>query len=125
MSNQHISAIVTFLFEIQLITQLYHWKTKSFARHKASDEFGVVIKSLIDKFVESYMGKYNVVPNIENINIKYDVLNDDKISEYYSTCRDKLINFNNHIKKEDSDLLNIRDELLAETNKLLYLFTLK
>ncbi len=30
-----------------------------------------------------------------------------------------------HLKESDTDLMNIRDEMLGDLNKLLYLFTLK
>ena len=33
--------------------------------------------------------------------------------------------FPKHVGKDETDILNLRDELLAAVNRLLYLFTLK
>ncbi len=37
--------------------KLYHWQTKSFARHKATDDLTAALDLAIDNFVEVYMGK--------------------------------------------------------------------
>jgi len=39
--------------------KLFHWKTTSFAAHKASDELYSSLNSNIDKFVEVLLGKLN------------------------------------------------------------------
>ena len=50
--TQEISEIVRFFFTLQLNIKMYHWNTTSYARHKATDDFGGKLLSLIDKFVE-------------------------------------------------------------------------
>jgi hypothetical protein len=53
-------------------------------------------------------------------------LNDLNIVEFLQTAKNRLIGFNNELSKEkDSDLLNLRDEMLGSINKLAYLLTLE
>jgi hypothetical protein len=48
------------------------------------------------------------------------------VDEYITTVIEFLISFDNvYNEKIDSDLLNIRDEMLAEFNRLKYLLTLQ
>lgn len=120
--------IVT-MFLIMLNTiKLYHWRTYSYATHEATDDLYADLNKYVDEFVEVMMGKMdnrNKILNINLVNINIHHNNNDfkKEIEYYKNF---LINLDNHFKsKGDSDLLNIRDEILASLNKILYLMTLK
>lgn len=117
--------IIQVFFHMLLNIKLYHWETKMFSRHKASDELHGSLSDLIDKFIEVYMGRYNRPEFNGSFNIKVKELNDSNIIEVLH----KYIKFLKHdiskyVKDSDTDLLNIRDEILAEFNKTLYLFTL-
>jgi DNA-binding ferritin-like protein len=39
--------------------KLYHWKTKSYASHKATDELYTKLNDLFDQFTEILLGKLN------------------------------------------------------------------
>jgi len=124
MSNQEIiNDTVKFFFSLQLNIKMYHWNTTSFSRHKATDEFGEKLLSLIDKFVEVFIGRYKVKPSSSNIKIDSDFLTDDGSEKLLIKSREYLEYLSKVIK--DSDLLNIRDELLSEVNQTLYLYQLK
>jgi hypothetical protein len=114
-------------FEMTNTIKLYHWKTTSYAEHKATDELHERISGHVDKFVEVLLGK--MTPN----RIQYK-----KTTTPISDCSDKAT-FNNHIirfrgilielpslldAKNDTDLINIRDEMIADINQFLYLFSL-
>lgn len=117
--------IVTIFFHMMLNIKLYHWETTSFSRHKASDELHGNLSGLIDNFVEVYMGSYNRPKFTSGFTIKVKQLNDSNITpvldEYNKFLKHELPKF---VKESDTHLLNIRDEMLAEINKTLYLFTL-
>ena len=105
--------------------KLYHWQTTNFARHKATDELHGELTDLTDQFVEVYMGRYGR-PQFPNgfrlgINELSDDNADDMIKEYIDYLKADLPKY---LKEDDTDLLNIRDEMLANLNKTLYLFTL-
>jgi hypothetical protein len=49
---------VNFFFGMREQIKLYHWQTKMYSRHKATDEVLEKLDKLIDMFVEVWMGKY-------------------------------------------------------------------
>ena len=121
--QENLNEIMKFLFTIQLINKLYHLNTTSFARHKASDAFDDSLQGHIDRFAETYIGRYNVKPVVSSIKIDQDFISDDGIARLYMQVRTYLENLNRMFT--DPDLLAIRDDLLADVNKSLYLFQLK
>jgi len=121
--QENLNEIMKFLFTIQIINKLYHLNTTSFARHKASDAFDDSIQTHIDRFAETYIGRYNVKPVVNSIKIDQDFTTDDGIVRLYIQVKTYLENLNRFFV--DPDLLAIRDDLLADVNKSLYLFQLK
>ena len=120
--QEDFNEMIQFFFTLQLLNKLYHWNTTSFARHKATDGFGSQLSDLVDKFVEVFIGRYKIKPQVYKVNLNPDYLTDSGIVNLFEQTRKYLESMNGKISH--SDLLNIRDELLAEVNKMLYLFTL-
>ena len=118
---------VAFFFQMRTQIKLYHWQTRLYSRHKASDDVLEKLDEHIDKYVEIYIGKYGrpkmdastnttTVQNLsEGSIIKY-------IHKYIAYMNTVLVK---RLKKDDTDLLSIRDEMVGELNQLLYLFMLK
>jgi hypothetical protein len=115
--------IVSTFFNMREQIKLYHWQTRSFAEHKATDDLIVKLDTNIDTFVEVYMGRYGrphvrktlpvknlTVPGIRGFIAKSGVWLSTKLPHM--------------VKRTDTDLLNIRDEILADLNQIKYLFTL-
>lgn len=121
-SQSNFNDIVNFFFHLQILNKLYHWNTTSYSRHKATDNFNGKFLELVDKFTEVFIGTYNMKPQITEIIINKDFLTDNGIQKLFIFTRKYLISFNN--MSLSSDLLNIRDEILAEINQTLYLFNL-
>jgi hypothetical protein len=123
MEQENLNKIVKIYFTLQLLTKLYHWNTTSYSRHKATDEFLGSFTAKIDKFTEVYIGCYKVKPLVSNIKLEDNFINDDGIVQLFEQFREFLNDLNNY--GLGSDLLNIRDEILADINQALYLFRLK
>ena len=105
--------------------KIYHWKTHSYATHKATDELYSKLNKDIDKFVEVLLGKdESRIKMIEKrINV-FDYSNTGDFKEKIYKYRDFLTGLNNHFnEKKDSDLLSIRDDILVDINQFLYLMT--
>ena len=115
--------IATKLVEIQVQLKFFHWQTKSYARHQAYGSTYGAMDGLIDGFVEVLMGKYGRVPALP---FKLYNRNEKDIIAFIDETIGYLLNLNNVLNSQtDTDLLNIRDEMVAEFNKLRYLITLK
>lgn len=121
MSSETVLLMLTLRNQIKL----YHWQTMSFARHKGTDELVEKLDGNIDKFVEVYMGKRGRPKVGHNASLK--------IRDYHDKEAPKLLQeaiaWLSHdlpklLKKGDTDLLNIRDEIVGDLNQALYLFTL-
>ena len=127
--------IVRIFMEMLNTVKLYHWKTRSYAEHKATDELYERLNEHVDKFVEVLLGKND--KQIERLG-KIDTIRTfdsahgprargqstdfkECIYEYreFLTDLDKCFD-----TKKDTDLLNIRDEILGDVNQFLYLMTL-
>jgi DNA-binding ferritin-like protein len=110
--------------------KLYHWKTTSFAQHKATDELYSQLNESIDTFVETMLGKNGSRVNLTGTKtiplLDYNDLSDFKkeVEKYKHYLIDMS---NNEILKNGSntDLLNTRDEILGHLNQFTYLLTFK
>jgi hypothetical protein len=116
--------IVMCLLTIRNQIKLYHWQTKSFARHTATDALTTKLDETIDSFVESYMGRYGR-PKVSG-SIKLHNFSESAARTFVAAQTVYLTKvLPKKIKSTDTDLLNLRDEILAELTKVLYLFTLQ
>jgi Family of unknown function (DUF5856) len=118
--------IVVQFLEMMHTIKLFHWKTTSYPTHKATDELHGKISANIDTFVEVMLGKHGGRVNLTGV--KTIALNDyssmdsfkSEIAKYKTFLKD-LNNMLNPVN--DSDLLNIRDEILGDLNQFTYLLT--
>jgi len=122
---KNTSEIVAGLQELQNQVKYFHWQTKSYAQHQALGRVFDSITELIDTFVETLMGKYGR-PSTKGQKFEMFDLEDVNIEEWTGGVCDLLISFSDVLDDvQDTDLLNVRDEMLQEFNQLKYLLTLK
>jgi len=101
---------------------LAHWKTKSYAEHKALNEFYDSALELIDGFVEQYQGYYGGRMEIRrsdsSIRESIKALLEDQAewidNKRYSIC-----------SKDDTALQNTIDEIVRQYQSTLYMLTLE
>lgn len=123
------SIIVKFLETLNLV-KLYHWKTRSYAIHKATDELYTKLNLHIDSFVEVLLGKQGNRINLmtrKTISLK-DFNSVEEFKNEMIKFKIFLIDLNNNqvLKSmRNTDLFNIRDEILSSVNQFLYLLTFK
>ncbi len=113
------------LIAMQNQFRVFHWQTKSFAQHKAFGEAYEGLDGLIDEFVEIYQGKNGIQNPADGLKIKLENLDDnpvDMIDVFIEFLKDEL---REELDKDDTDLLNIRDEMMGLLNKTKYLLLLK
>ena len=122
------SELINCFLELLMTIKVYHWKTKSYSEHKATDELYGSLNENIDKFVEVMLGKNSSRLIFKGKSIKFsDPNTKTQIKKIIYNYRDLLeLKINNYINiNQNTDLLNIRDEILADLNQFLYLLTLK
>ena len=123
----NLSSNVNFLLQTQTQIKILHWQTKGYAIHQAFGETYSNLDALIDDFVEIYMGNYGRFSLSENEKkISIDNLTELDLTAFMKTVKSELIGMSNDLSKDkDTDLLNLRDEMLGLFNKLSYLLTLE
>jgi DNA-binding ferritin-like protein len=120
---------VTFL-EMLMMVKLFHWKTHSYATHKATDELYDSLNEHIDKFIEVLLGKTGSrIDLMSNKTISLiDLNSQESLKSKIMSFKSILVGLDNNkalSSMSNSDLLNIRDEILGDLNKFLYLLTFK
>lgn len=120
------SILINHFLELLLIVKVYHWKTHSYAEHKATDEYYKQLNENIDRFVEVMLGKKESRLNMKNKSIVFSDPSSKTefiklMNKYIELLQDKMSLYINISR--NTDLLTIRDEILADSNQLLYLLT--
>ena len=117
--------IIHAALEINAQLKLFHWQTFSYAQHKALDKIGESLSETFDKLIETLLGRYR---NFEYrpVSIQLEPYSNEniiaKIQQYvnlFSQNQCPIIN------KQDSDVQNIVEEIVADLNQLKYLLTLE
>jgi hypothetical protein len=118
---------IHFFLQLRDQIKLYHWQTRVYSRHIATDNVLGKLDKSIDSYVEIYIGKYgrpiltgkNASVTIHNLTEAGAVRLVNSALKYIQGPLSKTL------KPSDTDLMNVRDEMIADLNQLLYLFTLK
>ena len=122
---------ITIVFlEMILMVKLFHWKTHSYATHKATDELYSSLNDHMDTFIEVLLGKTGSrIDLMKQKTIKLtDLDSQEKLKSKIDDFKSYLVNLNNNkalSSMSNTDLFNIRDEILGDMNKFLYLLTFK
>lgn len=116
--------------EFSAQVKLYHWQTKNYARHIASENLYNKATKLIDEFIETYQGKHHNRLTVDRNNQTLDIgnLDDEDVTMYLTNFKGFLMEDIPEILNdgmENTDLINIRDEILTIINRTLYLFSLE
>lgn len=122
----NLNSNVNFFLGLQVQMKICHWQTKGIARHEAFGNFYSDLDPLIDKFTEQAMGKYGrFILDDETKTIQMNNLSEIDLKGLVNTVRDALVQMTEELDPKDTDLLNLRDEILGLVNKYSYLFTME
>ena len=130
MGNPGKSHIVKVFLECLNMIKLYHWKTHSYSQHKATDELSSKLHENVDSFIEVLLGKRGDRINLRHVK-RISLKDFDSVSEFkreMEKFKGYLVNLDNESALKtmsNSDIYNIRDEMLANINQFLYLLTFK
>jgi hypothetical protein len=124
--------ITVVFLEMLMMVKLFHWKTTSYATHKATDDLYTKLNANIDSFIEILLGKSGSrIDLMNNADRKFkliDLSNQDTFIREVDAFKGYLVSLNDNkamLSMNNSDLFNIRDTILGDLNQLLYLLTFK
>ena len=105
------------LFLARDVAHSVHLNTRSYAKHKALNEFYTEVVELADTFAEAYQGKYGLIGPVELQ--QADETNNvvEFLEDMAQTIMDKRYDV---VEKECTPLQNIIDEILALFYSTLY-----
>ena len=120
-----LTKIIEKFLDFQNNVKIYHWSTNSYSRHIATDKLFTQLGLLIDKFIEVYQGSRDKKLKLSGkITLSLSNKTDSNMTIYLKNFAEWLsIDIQNLLTKDDTDLLNIRDELLSNVNQTIYLFS--
>jgi hypothetical protein len=114
--------------------KLYHWRTLSYSTHKATDDLFVKLNEKVDEFMEILLGKQSsetARAAILTVGDRMGPLQTHTNNDDFKAVIKSYIAFLLHLSEEPSfntlantDLLNLRDEMVGIFNQFLYLLTL-
>ncbi len=122
MSADHIH----FFLQLRDQIKLYHWQTRVYARHIATDQMLEKLEKHIDSFVEVYIGKYGR-PRVVGKNAEITVHNMTEAGAnrmLQAALRYLQGPLTRSLREGDYDLFALRDDLMEDLHQLVYLFTL-
>lgn len=122
--------IVTMFLQMLNTVKLYHWKTSSYAQHKATDDLYSNLNESIDSFVEIMLGKNGSRVNLTGTKsiplMDYTDLSNFKTEvEKYKAFLTGMGNDAALNLSVNTDLMNGRDEILGQLNQFTYLLSFK
>jgi len=125
----YLTLVPHFLTMINTV-KLYHWRTMSFSTHKATDELFSTLNGKVDTFVETLLGKA-VRSRDALLQAPVMTLRTYTTNEEFKPVIQSYVQFLLGLSQNpvfntpaNTDLLNMRDEMVGIFNQFLYLLTL-
>ena len=118
--------IIKKLVQIQLQWRFLHWQTFGDAKHKTYGAIYEGLDGFIDEFVETMMGKYGRPEFEPEFGLMFQDISALSIQSFMDGLTEFFVGMSDQLdSRYDTDLLNLRDEMLGLINKSKYLLTLK
>jgi hypothetical protein len=109
-----IEAFSLALLNSATCAHIQHWQAKSYSTHKALGKYYKAIPDLVDRLVESYMGRHGAVGDFEE---EFEI---EKDPVRYFKALQKYVDQNRKHLPKDSEIQNTIDEILDLIDSLLY-----
>ena len=81
--NNFEKEIVVLFLEVLIMVKLFHWKTYSYATHKATDKLYSSLNEKMDLFIEILLGK---------VNNRISLMDNKTINLFDLTSKEQLVN---------------------------------
>lgn len=122
--SKMVNHVVKRLLEVMNVIKLYHWRTRSFATHEATDDLFTEFIGKMDQYVEVLLGKTDVKLNLGDFKRLHldNISNNRKMERFVKRVINEMYAIHKKMDEEmDGGLFGIRDEIVGELNKFLFL----
>jgi len=116
-SKTNFVSLVSLLLDSQRQIHIFHLQTKSFAEHKALQDYYDAIGDIVDSLVESYQGKYGIITGWKSFQSQ-DYQSTEQVINYFKTISNEIKSVYEIVK--DSYIQNQLDEIEQLINSTLY-----
>jgi hypothetical protein len=116
-TKSSLITLVSRLLDSQRQTHIFHLQTKSFAEHKALQDYYDAIGGLVDGIVESYQGKYGILTGWKSVGTQ-EYQSSEQVISYLKSLADEVTKVFSIVK--DTYIQNQLDEVTALINSTLY-----
>jgi hypothetical protein len=116
-SNDDFCEMICNILHSRNQAHVFHLQTKSFAEHKALNDYYDGVVGLFDGIVESYQGKYGIIKNFKTFKIE-QYRNNKKTISYFERLLDIIDE--NRDSVEDSYIQNQIDTVQELVNSTVY-----
>ena len=116
-SNDDFCEMICNILHSRNQAHVFHLQTKSFAEHKALNDYYDGVVALFDGIVESYQGKYGIIKNFKTFKIE-QYKNNKKTISYFERLLDIIDE--NRDSVEDSFIQNQIDTVQELINSTVY-----
>ena len=114
------------LIQVQIQFKFLHWQTHGDAKHRTYGEIYDKLGELLDEFAETMMGKYGRAEFNSEFSLMFQDISSLNMQNFLDGITEFLVSMSDQLdSRYDTDLLNLRDEMLGLINKSKYLLTLK
>jgi hypothetical protein len=108
--------MASYILHSRTQSHIFHFKTNSYAQHKALQGYYEGVIPLIDSYIEGFQGKYGILSGYKSMNYSEDI-STKNIVEYFN---DILVIIDKTLVP-DSYLKNILDSITELIRKTIYL----
>ena len=148
-TSHFIQALIHSFFTIESNVKVYHWQTKSYSRHKSTDNFLLKVLPLMDQMIEVLLGifpsvKSSLSKGLSTMPVKVRVITEhssknalsNELSNELSNGiyeEETIVKMSNELVSQlntfesrgitQTSVLNIRDSIVGEIKQMLYLFS--
>lgn len=123
--SSHAFVVVRFLHMLAQL-KVYHWQTNVYARHIATDKLIESLTEKVDRFVEAMQGNDSAHTMLSpDTVLRLHNISDNEARVFVEQIKSFLVGPLASVIAGNADLTAIRDEMLADVNQALYLFSLK
>ena len=115
--NAAVSAFVSMLFASRTQAHVFHLQTRSFAMHKALDDYYHGIVEHADDLIEACQGRYGIVTGYTNADVVFE--GDEQVVPYFTELQGQIDAQRTGLPQE-SELQNIVDNIADLVDSTLY-----